>query len=154
NFARPTNLGVYRFLCALQNQGAPRMGFSWNALEAARFLPRVRVGRVVLALARWRLTGHDLDRLTQATGAQQFVAAAALRRAYGLPRRVAVVDGDRTLPVDFDNVLSLETFVQLVKERKEVVLRELFGIEEPCVRGPEGHFQHELVIPLISAPRT
>ena len=40
---------------ALQEQDAPLLAFDWGALEAARFLPRVRVGRTLLSLARGRL---------------------------------------------------------------------------------------------------
>ena len=40
------SLGVYRFLCSLQNQGvAAGMMWSWGALESASFLPRVATGR-------------------------------------------------------------------------------------------------------------
>ena len=53
NYARGS-LGVYRFLCALQSQGVTAgVGWGWGPLEAASFLPRVSLGRVVLARARW-----------------------------------------------------------------------------------------------------
>ena len=51
-------LGIYRFLCALQSQGTARLAWGWGALEAASFLPRVVLGKVILACARWRLRGQ------------------------------------------------------------------------------------------------
>lgn len=151
NFSSPRNLGVYHFLGALQNQEVPGLGFGWGALEAASFLPRVRMGRVVLSLARWRLSEPELKSLAAEDGDSAFLAAQTLRRERRLPRWVAVVDGDNVLPVDLDNVLSVETFVQLVKDRQSCLLTELFGAgEAACARGPEGAFVHELVFPCLA----
>ena len=65
-----------------------------------------------------------------------------------LPRWVVLVDGDQEWVVDFDNVLSVETFTALVRDRSPFVLTELFpGPGELCVEGPEGQFVHEIVLP-------
>ncbi len=53
---------------------------------------------------------------------------------------------------DLDNVLSVESFVQLVRERPAVVLEEFFPApDELCATGPEGRYAHELVVPFIRA---
>ena len=73
-----------------------------------------------------------------------------LRQELGLPRFVVVEDDDNTLPVDLENVLSIETFAQLVRDRKSVKLVELLSTADAlCVHGPEGRFAHELVIPML-----
>ena len=67
-----------------------------------------------------------------------------------MPRYVAVVDHDNLLPVDFDNVLSVESFVHLVKGRSDVMLEEIApGHDDLCVEGPEGRFCHELLVPML-----
>jgi thiopeptide-type bacteriocin biosynthesis protein len=146
-------LPVYHFLNALARQGtASGLGWSWGPLARAPFLPRVVTGRLVLDLARWRLDAHELAMLARASGDALFDAVQALRAQRGLPRRVALVEADNLLPVDLDNVLSIEAFAQLVKERREAELMEVFP--EPgalCVHGPEGRFVHELVVPLLRA---
>jgi thiopeptide-type bacteriocin biosynthesis protein len=77
----------------------------------------------------------------------------ALVEQRGLPRQVALVDGDNVLPLDLENVLCAETFVQLVKGRESAVLQELLpGPEELAVRGQEGAFTHELVVPFLRGP--
>lgn len=152
NFASPRNLAVYRFLCALQHEEMGGLGFSWGPLESSGFLPRVRVGKLVLSLARWRLGGATLRELGECDEAERFARVQALRRERGLPRWVAVTDGDNVLPVDLDNLLSIETFAQLVRRRPMVVLTEVFEPEQMCAEGPEGMFVHELVVPMI-APR-
>ena len=46
------SLGIYRFLCALQRQGAAAVAsWEWGPLAQAPFLPRVAVGRLVLSRA-------------------------------------------------------------------------------------------------------
>lgn len=148
-------LGVYRFLCALARQGAATtLRWRWGPLEDAPYLPRVVCGRLVLELARWRLLAGDLEPLSRAwasaSEARLFAAARALRQRLGLPRRVALVEGDNLLPVDLDNILSIEAFAQLARGRDRVQLVESFpGPEELCVRGPEGRFVHELIVPFV-----
>lgn len=153
NFSR-RSVGIYRFLCALQAQGvAGGVGWSWGVLERARFLPRVVHGRLVLARARWRLEEDDLRALRDAKGAARFARAQALRGERGLPRWVTLADGDNELPVDLDNVLSVEAFVQAVRGRSDALLLEMFPApEELAARGPEGRFVHELVVACERVP--
>ena len=150
-FTSPLNLGVYRFLCALQSQGLAPLDLSWGALAAAPRLPRLRLGKVVLQLARWRLDRATLAELgAPGDATARFARVQALRPLWRLPRWVAVADGDNVLPIDLDNPLCVETFVQLVKERSEVTLTERFRPDELCAYGPEGAFVHELVIPMLA----
>src|SRR5215475_1912019 len=95
------DLGMYRFLCALGRQGvASGLGWSWGALERSAFLPRLTAGRLVLSLARWRLDRHQIVKLSQARGVELYRAVQSLRERLGLPRLVALADGDHVLPVD------------------------------------------------------
>lgn len=146
-------LGIYRFLCSLQYQGVSSLSFSWGPLDQAAFLPRVVVGRIVLSRARWRLPDSVIKPLGELRGVRLFQEVTALRRRLRLPRWVAVVDADNLLPVDLDNVLSIESFVHLIKGRSEVLLQELFpGPDDLCANGPEGRFVHEVVLPLLRTP--
>jgi thiopeptide-type bacteriocin biosynthesis protein len=143
--------GIYAFLCALQAQGtAGALGWSWGPLGEAPFLPRVVSGRLVLSRASWRAEQDELGRLAQARGAARFRAVERWRQARRLPRWVALADGDNELPIDLDNVLAVDTLVELVKGRERATLVELFpGPDQLCARGPEGRFVHELVVPFL-----
>jgi thiopeptide-type bacteriocin biosynthesis protein len=145
------SLGIYRFLCTLQQQGTlGGLGWSWGPLETAPFLPRVVAGRLVLARACWNVAAAELKPLVEARGAAQFAAVQAWRAERGLPRYVALADFDNELLVDLDNVLSIGAFLHLVKGRDQARLVELFPPPDAlCVRGPEGRFVHELVIPFV-----
>jgi thiopeptide-type bacteriocin biosynthesis protein len=154
--ADPPALGIYRFLCALQHQGsATELRFHWGALDSLGFLPRVQVGRVILAKARWRLFADQLQGLA-APGPSRFEAVHRLREQLGIPRRVELQDGDHHLPLDLDNSLCVDTLGDHVKHRTEARLSEVYPpLDQLCVVGPEGRFVHELVIPFVrdAAPR-
>ncbi len=141
------SVGTYKFLCSLQEQGCTGgLMWSWGALAGAPFLPRVVSGRLVLARAEWRLERRELAPLDKGG----IRAAQALRAARGLPRLVRVADGDNELLIDLDNVLSVETFVELVHRRDAARLVEVVpGPGELCVSGPEGRYVHEVVVPFV-----
>ena len=42
------SLPIYRFLCALQSQGAAWLGWDWGVLQRAPYLPRLTTGKLVL----------------------------------------------------------------------------------------------------------
>ena len=147
NFSGTGGLGLYRFLCTLQGQvGAAGMDF--GALDLLPFRPRMRTGRFVLATARWRLEGRELETLAAKTRAGRFAAVQALREKHRMPRHVLVIDGDNQLPIDLENVIAVEALAALVKDRPGQAFGEIApGPEEAILRGPDGRFQHEIVIP-------
>jgi thiopeptide-type bacteriocin biosynthesis protein len=145
------NLGVYRFLCALQRQDvASALTWDWGPLRDAPFLPRVVSGRLVLSRARWNLAQADLLTLGQTGTRDQFAAVQAWRAERRLPRYVALADRDHQLVIDLDNVLSVAALAHQLRGRREAVLVEMFpDPDELCVTGPEGRFVHEFVVPFV-----
>ena len=152
NHSSQRNLGVYRFLCALQYQGsAGGLVWSWGSMAGARFLPRLTRGRFILVPARWQLDAEELRRLQAGTAAGRFAAVQELRQALRWPRYIALADGDNLLPVDLDSPLCVEALADLIGHRRAALIEELLGVspEQLSVHGPEGAFRHELVIPYI-----
>jgi thiopeptide-type bacteriocin biosynthesis protein len=147
------NLGVYRFLCALQRQDVVSdLTWDWGPLREAPFLPRVVSGRLVLSRARWNVPEAELRALCQARGADQFAAVQAWRTDRRLPRYVALADRDHQLVIDLDNVLSVAALVHHFRGQRGARLVEMFpGPEELYVTGPEGRFVHELNVPFVQA---
>jgi lantibiotic biosynthesis protein len=153
NFATRRSLGIYRFLCALQHQGTAAPSFQWGPLASAAMLPRVRHGRIVLSLARWRLDARQLSSLGDGEAAARFAAVQRLRGQLGLPRRVSLVESDHVLPVDLDHALSVESFARLVHRRDYALLTESFPApDQLCVESPAGHLTHELLVPMQRRP--
>jgi thiopeptide-type bacteriocin biosynthesis protein len=145
------SLGMYRFLCELQGQDtAGGLAWNWGPLWSAPFLPRVVCGRLVLSPAQWTVGKEELKRLGESRGTKRFRVVQSWRAERGVPRLVLLADGDNRLPIDLANVLCVEDFVHLIKDREESRLIEMFpGPDELCARGPEGRFVHELVVPFV-----
>lgn len=152
NFVRGA-LGPYRFLASLQSQDVRPLGFSIGPLGLLPFVPRIRIGRVVLREASWTLRKAELEPVTTQTGAARMQALHRLRAAARLPRWVCVEDGDNVLPVDLDNVLAVDSFAQLVKQRTSVSLTEQWPAPaELPVHGPDGRYASEIVVPFVRVP--
>lgn len=147
-------IGPYRFLCDLQGDGrADYVTWDWGPLTSALFLPRVVFGRTVLSRAVWRIPQDELRRLGRLKGADRFRAVHEWRIERRLPPIFLFAEMDRELLVDLNNVLLVDTFVELVKNRTEARLTELFpSLDEQVVRGPEGRFVHELIVPFERIP--
>jgi len=144
-------LGVYRFLCAMQDTGTIR--WSWGFLQDAPFTPRVTCGRAVLAPAQWKLDGAELEGVAASAPAERFRRVQALREKHRWPRWIAVADFDNVLPIDLDNTFHADALVAVAKKGTTVRLVELAPLgEELAVSGPEGRFVHEIVVPFIRSP--
>jgi len=149
-------LALYQFFGALQGQGvAAGISWQWGPLESAPFLPRVTCGKVILTRARWRVEVATIQQLTQPTVSARFAAVQQWRQAQRLPRYLVLADGDNELPVDLDNVLSVESFLDLLKGRQLAKVVEFLPTpEQLCATGPEGRFVHELLVPFVRQPTT
>jgi thiopeptide-type bacteriocin biosynthesis protein len=142
---------VYRFLAAIQHQGTSSASWSWGPFEQAPFTPRVRHGRLVLALARWGATAPELRALDVKDPVARWQTVQEWRQRRDLPRWICLVDDDNKLAIDLDNVLSVDTFVRLVRNREAALLEELYpGPEDLVAEGPDGKRALELIIPLVN----
>jgi class I lanthipeptide synthase len=147
-------LGTYRFLASLQSQDSRPLGLPLGPLAQLPYVPRIRIGRVVLREASWTLRKAELEPVAGQAGAARIQALRRLRAAARLPRWVCVEDGDNVLPVDLDNALSVDSFAQLVKQRTGVALTELWPApDELVVRGPDGRYASEIVVPFARVAR-
>jgi thiopeptide-type bacteriocin biosynthesis protein len=74
--------------------------WDWGPASAAPFLPRVRLGRVVLFSATWKL---DALRGLDATEEEWAEAVARWRTAWHVPRRILALSTDQRLLLDLDD---------------------------------------------------
>jgi thiopeptide-type bacteriocin biosynthesis protein len=150
-YSHARNLKLYKFLCLLQLQGvAHALGWNWGVLDQAAFLPRVVYGNIIFSLARWKLTKEGIEQLSKPQGPDRLRAVNQWREKKKVPRFVYVTEADNQLLIDFDNALSVEVLVEYIKKRPEAKLVEM--LHDPanlCVRGPEGTFVNEVVIPFV-----
>jgi thiopeptide-type bacteriocin biosynthesis protein len=79
-----------------------------------------------------------------------FKAMQEVRRRRGFPRWIVLMEDDNTLPVDLDNPLSVDAFVQVLRRSETRLISEMYPApDDLCVTGPEGRFCHELVVPFV-----
>ncbi len=143
-------LGIYRFLCALQHQGlCGGVSWSWGPLEGMPALPRVVYGRSILSPAQWRATREEIAPWCRADAGERRRRLGKWRRRREIPERVLLADGDNELFVDFENPLSVEAMVSIVKNRPAIRLVESPLDAGPVVRGPDGGYAHEIVLPFV-----
>ncbi len=149
-------LPAYRFLCALQDQGAASsLAWDWGPLACYRFLPRVRSGRAVLARARWTLSRAEIVETGRGTVAERFRTLERLRETRRIPRFVLLSEGDLESPLDLQNVLAIEFLLERISGWPDAVLLEMLpGPDELVAEAPEGRFVHEFVLPLVRPPAT
>ena len=146
--------GVYRFLCALQNDGVREgLAWTWGSLDGLPFLPRVIRGRAIYAVARWR-AGRERSvyraiRAARTRGTRDG-ATAELIRELRLPRWVRLADGDNRLLLDLENPLCLSVLAEHAAARPSVTLEETLAEDiEGCIEGPEGKYRNEMILPFV-----
>jgi thiopeptide-type bacteriocin biosynthesis protein len=146
------NLPIYRFLGAVEQ--ADREGlvaaWSWGALEASSFLPRIVCEGVVLSRARWSLTQEDVVDIVQKDRHRALAELQALRDRLRLPRWVTFLKDELPLVIDLDNALSVEALLKGMRNARRIVLQEVSP--PPCelaARGPEGLFVSDIIVPFV-----
>lgn len=142
---------LYRFLARLQFQaGYSWLEWSWGQVGRAPHLPRVVIGGAIVARESWTIVGRDLAPLRGRSTAARYVHLLALRETYGLPRWVALADGDNELAVDLDNPVSIDALAELIKSRPRVRFVELWPEPDAAsVDSEDGAHVAELIVPFV-----
>jgi thiopeptide-type bacteriocin biosynthesis protein len=104
----------------------------------------------VLSRAAWTVQAAEFKAILDSRSTERFRRMQEWRVARALPRFCQLIDGDNEFLVDLDNILSIDTFCDLVKRRASFRLSEcLPAANELAVHGPEGGFAHEIIVPLL-----
>ncbi|MFJ2739167.1 lantibiotic dehydratase [Streptomyces sp. NPDC087440] len=117
--------------------------WEWGAAEDLPFLPAVRVGRTVLAPARWRLEsdGPSLE---------------AWRELWDVPDHVQLVLGDHRIPLNLTVPAHREILRRECERKKVAVVHEPPCGQDPdggWLHGPQGAHEAEAVVTLTPLPR-
>lgn len=138
---------IARFLAHLSRASlAVWQRFFWGAAaDELPYLPRVRIGRVILSPRQWRLTFDDL------TGddvvGQRHDGLGEWRRRWSCPQTVELDDADKTLRLDLDVPLHRELLRSHLARHGFAVLTEVANEHDLGWIG--GHI-HDLALPLVS----
>ncbi|MQY33336.1 Nisin biosynthesis protein NisB [Streptomyces sp. RB17] len=127
--------------------------WEWGRAEELPYVPRVRHGRTVLSLARWRPTEAVLDRDTPYPAWTR--AVAEWRERWAVPDRICLVYADQRLELDLTSPLHLRLLRHELKRRPEALVLEPWdarGAGGGWLTGPDGTHRNELIIPLVARP--
>lgn len=146
---------VVQFLDAVgQGIVAEFASFDWGEAEKLPVLPRVQVGRTVLAPARWLITLPGWTPATPVDRAELDTALESARQRWGLPDRVYATAADNRLLLDLSRRDDVE---QLRREFRNsggaMRLQEaLPDVGDAWLPGPDGTYLTELVVSLVRRP--
>lgn len=132
------SMPIYHFLCDLQSQNL-RGGLyvNWGNLQNEfSFLPRLKYKNIILSLAQWRIFKKDILNIINEEDDILLIKKTKLWRIENnIPEYATLADGDNELFIDFDNMISLKTFLSVVKKRENFVLKEFpFSIQNALVK--------------------
>lgn len=139
------NVSIYQFLSVLSQQDQVHHGFQWSSVfNDSAFLPRVKIGEVVVELATWRLSKQALIGFKQAV-AQGEAALFAWRTENRLPRFVSWDQADNVLPVDLENSALCAMLLSEVENFSSLTLHEALPMAWHATSGGQ---TVEVVLPL------
>jgi lantibiotic biosynthesis protein len=145
-------LPVYQFLCDIQMQKQrPALSFTWGSLiNQYKFLPRVMYKNVILELATWRFLKSDFIHLTTLPDNELQAALQQFRKEWNLPRYIVLADGDNEMLVDMEDRIMVKLWLDSVKNRYGMELKEFIYPENTAVTDQNGHvYCNQLVAALI-----
>ncbi|WP_286734184.1 MULTISPECIES: lantibiotic dehydratase [Sphingobacterium] len=127
------SIPLYHFFGDLYNHTSNNkiINFSWGGLSSLYFfLPRITFKNVIISPATWNFTLDNFKHLYNLSEQALFENIQALRMEYKLPEKVVYAEGDNELLVDFHNVLSIRSWLQTIRQRGFIPLREFLWKED------------------------
>ena len=144
-----------RFLAEVSSEGTTPVGptFDWGAATQLPFLPRVRVGRVILHPAEWHLPTEIVEIGKTQDPVQWYKVVQGWRQEWNVPRCVYLADSDNRLLLDLENPLCVADLGDECKKRRThqgvIALQEMLpDFEEMWIEGADGRYMAEFIVPL------
>ena len=131
NFTQ-NSLPLYNFLCDLQTQNLQNnYDLGWiNIAPQSVFSPRLTYKNVIISLATWRFKKVDFFELIACKSESLLEVLERYKIKWKLPKRFVLADFDNELLVNTENLLSVQIWVDTIKNRDSIELREFFYEEK------------------------
>ena len=149
---RLSSLPVFRFLCELQYQGKrTHMAFRWgNLSRLLKFFPRVTYKEVVIHPATWYLERDDFRCLTEYSGEDILNKMYLFQTLWKLPQYFCLVEADLELLIDCFNELTVRNFIEAIRKKESIELKEFFFDKDTAVKDKRGNkYVHQFVAPVF-----
>lgn len=131
NFTQ-NSLPLYNFLCDLQTQNLQNnFDLGWmNIAPQSVFFPRLIYKNVIISLATWRFKKDDFIELTTCKSKGLLESLEQFKIKWKLPKRFVLADFDNELLVNSENLLSVQIWIDTIKNRNKIELKEFFYEEK------------------------
>lgn len=147
------SLGVYRFLCMLQNQNIslPRFALP-SALESVSYLPRIKLEGLVLSNRRWIVERKVLSNLLAGNGELDEAKYAKFKEQFNLPNWVSYSVSDNTLLLNLSNPIMLDILLSETTGQERIALEEVMDFRyDSAATLDDAPLKHEVILPLIKS---
>jgi lantibiotic biosynthesis protein len=122
------SLPLYNFLCDLQTQNIQNnFDLGWLTISPQTvFSPRLIYKNVILSLATWRFKKEDVLELINCKSDSLLNKVQEFCEKWQLPKCFVLADYDNELLVNIDNLLTVQIWVNAIKNRDKIELKEFF----------------------------
>lgn len=143
------SLPLYRFLSQMQlHQRNGDLSFSWGSLyHLFDFFPRVMYKGVIISRAEWTVKKADIKQLITRENIKEFC------EKFKLPTVFVLAEADNELLIDTNHELSVRMFLNEIKNKNSILLKEFLFKEgvSPVVNEQGKRFVNEVVLSYIKA---
>lgn len=133
NYWSNNSLPIYHFLGDLQLQGK-KSGIYLSLGELSKlykYTPRIEYKNIILIEGTWNLKREDVVKLIETPDRTLLDEIKKFRIMHGLPPLVKFVEFDKSFLINFDNILSIKTFIDSIKKVDDIVLQEHLKFKSP-----------------------
>ncbi|MES2517345.1 MAG: lantibiotic dehydratase [Bacteroidota bacterium] len=153
NFSQ-NSLPLYNFLCDLQTQNMPRsydLGWASIAPQAV-FSPRLIYKNVIISLATWHFKKEHFVELMICKSGDLLEKVECFRGEWNLPEKFVLADYDNELLVNSKNLLSVQTWIDSIRNRDKIELKEFFFNSEnsPVKNASRAGFTNQFIASWIN----
>lgn len=123
-------LPIYHFLCDLQSTNlVVAFDTGWKkATLNTKFSPRLTYKNIILEAATWQFKKEDFEHLLINSSENLLAIFHEFSIKWQLPKRFVLVDFDNELLVNAENLLSIQTWLDTIKNREKIELKEFLFI--------------------------
>jgi lantibiotic biosynthesis protein len=127
NFSQ-NSLPLYNFLCDLQYQNIQRnFDLGWTSIAPQTiFSPRLVYKNAILSLASWQFKKEHFSELIACESEVLLTKIVNFCQEWKIPNRFLLADYDNELLVNITNLFSAQIFIDAIKSRDKIELKEFF----------------------------
>lgn len=146
NYFRST-VPLYRFLCAVQFQHKTLSLASLQVTGANLKSPRIFYKKIIFKPASWKLEHGDYSAFIEKQGVEgliQFIGS------FGMPRWIAIKEGDNEFPIDTQDQSSLKVLRRFLDKKRPIEIIEWLHFTEGLSENP--HYTNQVILPVQTIP--